>query len=236
MLQGCGKRFLGFGYDPIDDLALDEIEFEYLSSSTKFKYKNSNAKTRASATIRIKKDSLIWFKLSNGVGIEGARGKITKDSLVVMDRINKKVYQYTFEKLSEEFNFEFNYELFQAILIGDLPLEVTRNDGVEKVSNNFVVTQEAGDLTVINKISFKTRRLENLFASTIKNDNTLEIKYNEFKPLKEKPFAYQAIMVLTYFQDGKKDEATIDIEHKRVRIEDKPLRFPFKVPERYERL
>lgn len=234
-LESCGKKFLGFRYDPRSELALEEINFEYFSTRTKFKYKNGNQKTKATANIRIKKDSLIWFTLSNGVGIEGARGKMTRDSLVLIDRINKMVHRYSFESLSQEFNFEFNFDLFQAVLIGDMPIAVGKSDDIEQKNNNFIVTQKAGDLTVENKISFKTRRLENLFASTLKNDNTLELKYNEFKPLEEKPFAFKALMTLTYFKEGKKEEATIDIEHNRARIETKPLRFPFNIPARYER-
>ena len=42
-------------------------------------------------------------------------------------------------------------------------------------------------------------------------------------------------MVLDYFVEGKKDQTTIDIEHKRVRIEEKPLKFPFIIPKSYER-
>ncbi len=234
-LESCNKRFFGFGYDPVAELALVEVDFDYLSTRTKFKYKNVESKTKATADIRIRKDSLIWFRLTNGVGIEGARGVITKDSIQLIDRINKIAYIRSFEELSQELNFEFNYALFQAVLVGELPVDITRDDDIDKQNNDFILTQREGDLTVINKISFKTRRLENLKASTFENDNTLELKYNEFKPLNDKPFAYKAMMILTYFQEGKKEEATIDIEHNRARIEIRPLKFPFNIPDRYER-
>ena len=234
-LSSCSKKFLGFGYDPKAELALEEIDFEYLSTTTKFKYKDGENKQKAKANIRIKKDSLIWFTLTNGVGIEGFRGKITKDSLVMIDRINKKVNSFSFVDLSERFNFEFNFDLFQAVLVGDMPVDVSNADVLSKQSNNFLVTQKAGKLRIQNRISSKTRRLENLKASTLENKNTLELKYNDFQLLEEKPFAYKAMMILTYFKDGKKEEATIDIEHNRARIEIKPLSFPFNIPSRYER-
>ena len=92
------------------------------------------------------------------------------------------------------------------------------------------------DLRVSSMVSSKNRRLENLFATTLRNDNTLELKYGEFKPLEEKPFAYKALMVLTYFQEGKKEEAEIDIEHNRVKIEEESLSFPFSIPDRYDKV
>lgn len=234
-LESCNRRFFGFGYDPVAELALVDVDFDYLSTRTKFKYKNLDSKTKATADIRIRRDSLIWFRLTNGVGIEGARGIITQDSIQLIDRINKIAYSRSFDQLSQELNFQFNYALFQSVLVGELPIDITKEDNVAKQNNDFILTQREGDLTVINKISFKTRRLENLVASTFENDNTLELKYNEFKPLNEKPFAYKAMMILTYFQEGKKEEATIDIEHNRARIEIRPLKFPFSIPERYER-
>lgn len=234
-LSSCSKKFLGFGYDPKAELALEEINFEYISTTTKFKYKDGQSKQKAKANIRIKKDSLIWFTLSNGVGIEGFRGKITKDSLVMIDRINKQVSSFSFDSLSERFNFEFNFELFQAVLVGNMPVDVSKADVLSKQSNNYLVTQKAGKLRIQNKISSKSRRLENLKASTLENKNTLELKYSDFKFLEEKAFAYKAMMILTYFKEGKKEEATIDIEHSRVKIENKPLRFPFNIPSRYAR-
>ena len=236
LFSGCNKRFLGFKFSPREVLTIEEVDYTYISTRSKIKYKNGEEKTKATASIRIRKDSLIWFTLSNGVGIEGARGQITQDSVVIMDRINRVAYAYSFEELSERFQFEFNYALFQAIIIGDMPIPITRSDDILEKNNNFFVTQRVRDLRVSNMVSSKNRRLENLFATTLRNDNTLELKYGDFKPLEDKPFAYKALMTLTYFKEGKKEEAEIDIEHNRVKIEDETLSFPFSIPEKYERV
>lgn len=234
--SGCNKRFLGFKFTPKEVLTLEEIDYEYLSTRSKIKYKNGDEKTKATASIRIKKDSLIWFTLSNGVGIEGARGQITQDSLIIMNRIQKEVYAYSFQDLSERFEFEFNFNLFQSIIVGDLPIPVTKSDDIVQKNNNFYVTQRVRDLRVSNMVSSKNRRLENLFATTLRNDNTLELKYGDFQPVEMKPFAHKALMILTYYTEGKKEEAEIDIEHNRVKVEDETLNFPFSIPSRYERL
>ncbi len=235
LISGCNKRFLGFKFTPKEVLTIEEVDYEYFSTRSKIKYKNGDEKTKATATVRIKKDSLIWFTLSNGVGIEGVRGQITQDSVILMDRINREVYSYSFEQLNEKFQFDFNYNIFQAIIIGDLPIPLTKNDDIVEKNNNFYVTQRVRDLRVSNMVSSKNRRLENVFATSIRNENTLELKYGDFKPLDEKPFAYKALMTLTYFKEGKKEQAEIDIEHNRVKIEDETLSFPFSIPDRYEK-
>lgn len=238
-MQSCGNKFIGKknAKDAIGaEYKVDELEFEYLSSRTKFKYKTENEKRRANAQIRMKKDSLIWFRLTPGVGIEGARGIITQDSLIIVDKIHKQVLSYSFDKLSQELNFEFSFDLFQSLLIGDMPIAISSDDIFEKKANHFFITQDVGDLTVVNQIGNKTRKLENLVANSALNKNTLEIKYTEFKEVEEKPFAYKALMVLNYLLDGnKKGKATIDIEHNRVKIETEKLKFPLKIPANYER-
>ena len=235
VLQGCGKRLFNFKSNLKEQYRVEEIEFEYLSSRTKFKYKNGKDKTRANAFIRMKKDSIIWFRLTPGAGIEAARGTITQDSLILVDKINKQVFRYSFETLSQEYNFEFNFDLFQSVLIGNMPIPASNEDAFAEKGNKFVISQTVGDLNIDNTIDEKTRKLEDLEATSTVNDNTLSLKYSEFKELNDKPFAYKAEMLLNYFVEGKKEQATIDIEHKRVKIEEKELKFPLIIPAKYER-
>lgn len=238
-VQSCTRKWIGSknAKDAIaSEYQIEELDFTYLSSRIKFKYKSETNKTRASAQIRMKKDSLIWFRITPGVGIEAARGKITLDSLIIIEKFPKQVHRFSFESLSQKFDFEFSFDLFQSLIIGDLPIEMSTDDIVEKKANHFFVTQEVGDLTVVNQIGNKTRKLENLIASSSANQNTLEIKYSEFKELQEKPFAYKALMVLNYLLEGnKKGKATIDIEHNRVKTQTEKLNFPFKIPPSHER-
>lgn len=226
---------MGFSFADREEVVVDQIDFEYMTTRTKFKYKNGDDKTKATARMRIKKDSIIWFSLTPGVGVEAARGIITKDSLILMDRINKEAYYFSFDSLSRKFEFEFSYDLFQAVLIGDLPFEREDTDVVTKVNNDIVIAHQEGPLTVNNRIDLNTGRLKNLRAGTSENDNTVEIKYNEFRPLNDKAFANKALMILTYFIEGKKEQATVDLEHNRIKIEEEPLSFPFAVPARYNR-
>ena len=120
-LSGCGKRIFGFNFGDREEVIVSEIGFEYLSTRTKFKYKNGNDKTKATARMRIKKDSIIWFSLTPGVGIEAARGIITQDSLILMDRVHKEAYYFSFDSLRRKFDLDFSFDLFQSVLIGDLP-------------------------------------------------------------------------------------------------------------------
>lgn len=235
LLQSCNRKFLGFDFSPKDELQIDSFEFEYFSSKAKFKYKSDNNKTKATANIRIKKDSIIWMNLTPGIGIQAARIKITKDSLIMIDNINKNILRYSFETLSAEFNFDINFDLIQSVIIGDLPIAINSRDMVDKKANHFLMTQNRDALDIENTIGLKTRKLEKLTATSTRTQNTLDIKYGEFKLIDEYAFPHKALILLKYFKDKENQSITIDIEHNRTQIEKKPLKFPFNIPKRYER-
>ena len=235
ILQGCGRRLFNFKSNLKEEYRVEELDYDYLSSRTKFKFKLGKSKKRANAFIRMKKDSLIWFRLSPGAGIELARGIITQDSMIIVNKIDKEVLRYSMESLSQELDFEFSFDLFQSVLVGNMPIPASNDDAFAEKANKFVISQTVGKLNIENTIDEKTRKLEDLEATTTDNDNTLTLKYSEFKELNDMPFAYKAVMILDYFVEGKKEQATIDIEHKRVKIEEKPLKFPLSIPNNYER-
>lgn len=231
---GCKSTFLGTNTRIKEEYQAAALPFEYFSTKTKFKFKDGEEKMKATANIRIKKDSIIWFTLTPGLGYEAARGIITKDSLVMINRVDKEYYAYSFQTLSEKFNFELNYELFQSVLVGDLPIPQTEEDDIISKGNQFTIVQQVGDLKLFNQIGVKTKKLEKLKATKEDNPNTLELKYSDFKMLQIYIFAFKADMTLQYFADNKKGEISIDIEHNRARIEEKKLSFPFSIPKGYE--
>ncbi|MFT6216225.1 MAG: hypothetical protein ACJAS3_002633 [Roseivirga sp.] len=233
-LYGCKSTFLGTNTRIKAEFQAAALPFEYFSTKTKFKFKDGEEKMKATANIRIKKDSIIWFTLTPGLGYEAARGIITKDSLIMINRVDKEYYAYSFQTLSEKFNFELSYELFQSVLVGDLPIPQTAEDDIVSKGNQFTIVQRVGDLQLFNQIGVKTKKLEKLKASKEDNPNTLELKYSDFKMLQVYIFAYKADMTLQYIQGNKKGEISIDIEHNRARIEEKKLNFPFSIPRGYE--
>ncbi len=214
---------------------MNSFEFEYFSSKTKFKFKDGDNKVKATANIRIKKDSIIWMSLTPGIGIEAARARITQDSLILIDRVNKQVIRFSFETLSKTFNFDLDYQLLQSVIMGELPMARSSQDMVDKQANHFLVTQNRDDLRIMNTIGLKTRKLEELRAVSVTTTNALELKYSDFKLVDEYAFAHKALLVLNYIKEAQNRSTTIDFEHNKTQIEKKPLKFPFNIPKRYER-
>ncbi|WPP49420.1 DUF4292 domain-containing protein [Catalinimonas niigatensis] len=242
--SACSKKTLNFKDAEIaDEFAVNDLEFEYLTTNSKIRFSNDEKNLSATANIRLKKDSIIWVSITPGFGIEAARGIITQDSLIFINRMNKEYSAYDFEQLSREFNFSIDFDLLQSVLLGDMPLEPGDQDLVKKESNYYVVKQEKGAITINNfvdarslkleRVAMQDRSKEEVFGKSRTRNNTLTLRYNDFQMLNEQVFPFENLVSLDYQRNGKKRRTEIDIQHKKASITDEVLRFPFSVPEKY---
>ncbi|MBL4654861.1 MAG: DUF4292 domain-containing protein, partial [Bacteroidia bacterium] len=123
--QSCKtKKFLGKNYKKITTQALHDsvkvnlFDYEWLSVKGKCSLEKGGGKTTFAFNIRSKKDSVIWASFSL-MGIEGARALITKDSIKVLDRLNRKVYIQDYAYLKRFLPFDANLEILQNMMVGN---------------------------------------------------------------------------------------------------------------------
>ena len=79
--------------DAMDDIHKHYIDFKTFSAKIKLQYEDSKGKQPdVNAFVRIKKDSLIWISgYATVFNIEAFRVLINKDSVFVLDKINKEL-------------------------------------------------------------------------------------------------------------------------------------------------
>ncbi|MCF6352867.1 MAG: DUF4292 domain-containing protein, partial [Cyclobacteriaceae bacterium] len=88
IIPSCSNKIFVFSKSYIaEDLKIEKIDFDYLTIKSKIKFKETHKTTKATALIRMKKDSVIWFNLSGALGVQGVRGIITKDSVKIINRV-----------------------------------------------------------------------------------------------------------------------------------------------------
>lgn len=216
-------------------LVVEPIDFQYFSSRTKIRYKEGKRNINGNANIRIKKDSLIWISLSPSVGIEVTRGILTRDSIIVINRLDKVYYKASYADLSHNFNFNLDFHLLQSILLGDMPFEKNEDDLVKKESGYLRIRQNRGELVVDNYVKANTGKVETILLNERSTKNALTLKYSEFEKLEQYLFPLYCMVNLTYNKNNTPLVTSISIEHNRAELEDKPLCFPFNIPSRYER-
>lgn len=233
ILTSCNKKLTNIFDRNTTNLVVDDVQFEYLSSRAKIKYDSESQSISGTANIRIHKDSLIWLSLSPGLGIEAARILVTRDSLVMLDKVNKTYSIYDFQELSKSLDFELNYGLVEAVILGNLVYPYER-ERLIKSSKSYLYSQQQGSFYFENYIGTRTKKLEKIQVKDTLTSNTISVNYSDFQLVDEEIFPFQIDARLDY-QKKATDPVEVAIEFKQTEIEKKPLKFPFNIPQRYER-
>lgn len=127
MLFSCKATKESASTGLLPDLSAEELlkrsganrEFGELSSKVNITYASATEKQTFSARVRMKQDSVIWVSIAPLLGIEMVRAKITPDSLMLVDRFNKRFYLGKFERLGQMFKMDLTFAMLQSLLTGN---------------------------------------------------------------------------------------------------------------------
>ena len=214
-----------------------EIDFRYLTAKSKLSFKSQTQDiSNANLSVRVRKDSLIWVSVSK-VGIEAVRALISRDSVKIMDRLENRYTIYDFPTLSRVFNFEMNFDLLQALLVGNLPLPRRPAQKIKNERDYLLLRQTAGKVLVENYIGEGDRKLKRLMVTEQPTKNALRLDYEDFNTLNNFLFPFSSLVTLDYKSqaDGQFYQTLIQIKHNKVELVEKDPGFPFTVPARYGR-
>jgi hypothetical protein len=215
------------------------VNFHYLTAKSKISFKSEKQEIdNASVTIRIQQDSLIWVSVSK-LGIEAARILITRDSIMILDKLNRAYAVTDFTSLSRQFSFNLSYPLLQALIIGNLPLPgrlAQKSKSVDDV-NYLLLRQQEGPVLVENYVDETDRKLKKLVMTQQPVNNTLRVVYTDFTSLNSSLFPFSSVLTLDYRSqtDGQLSQTMLRSKYSKVELIDNNPGFPFTVPATYQR-
>lgn len=219
---------------PNDSLSIEEIDFEYLHGKGRMVLKDGNKENEVKANIRVKKDSVIWMNFTV-IGVQGGRALINRDSITILNNVKNEYFVFDYKELSKKFKFEINYDVIQAAMLGNLLMERSASDTVERKTASYLLNQQSGTVDVLNYISATTMKIQKVELKENNTHNSLVINYANFQPLDTKQFPYDGTISLFYKAAAGLLNTTIIFEYNKVEVGDKELRFPFNIPKKYDR-
>jgi hypothetical protein len=232
LFTSCKKDLFQFNYSEKKRLKIEELEFDYMQLKSKLKYDDGIQNFSANATIRIRQDSLIWISISS-TGVEAIRSIIQKDSIFVIDRLKKEYRQFSFDSLQRTYNIPIDYDMVQAALIGNLIKSRKNNDKVLKDEDFFILKQNSENLNIDNFVNSKTMKIEKVKITDTPSESSMEIKYEDFQLHNDFLFPFKNSVFLTYNRNNSELISHLNINFSRVAINEKKIKFPFNVPNRY---
>ena len=233
ILSSCNRKVGAIFGAKKDKLEVVNPEFDYLTAKAKFNYDDGKKSIPATANFRLKKDSLIWISVTPGLGIEVARVLITNENVFIIDKIKKHYYEYSYDDLSKQFDFDFNFKMIQSVILGNL-VEPYKKQRVEKMDNYFTYTASKGVYLYQNFIGASTMKLEKVQVFDEGTGNTISVNYTDFILVNNQIFPNEISAVIDY-EAKNKPNTKVNISYNKMSIESGPLSFPFSVPGRYEK-
>jgi hypothetical protein len=236
VFTACSKKITPTVPPPVPKLtlAVDEIDFEYFHGKARMVYQDNKRNQEAKANIRVRKDSVIWISF-NLVGIQGARALINKDSITVVSNLKNEYYVFDYKELSKRYNFEINYDVIQAVMLGNLLMPRQEDEEVLQESSFYTLKQHSNTVNVTNYINAASMKIEKVEMKETDSNNSLTINYSNFQPVGNKIFPYNGTVNLFYKTLSGLLNTTIIFEYNKAEVGDRQLKFPFNIPKRYDR-
>lgn len=215
-------------------LNIESVEFDYFQGKSRMVLRDGNKERDVKANIRIRKDSVIWMTFSV-IGVQGGKALINHDSITIVSNVDKEYYVFEYGELSKRFNFEINYRVVQAAMLGNLITERSDDDLIEPESSMFLLKQQSGTVNVVNYINAASMKIEKVDMKESDTNNSLIINYANFQKVEDKLFPYNGNISLVYKTIAGLLNTTIIFEYNKAEVGDKELKFPFNIPKKYVR-
>lgn len=148
--------------------AQNKYDFDWLGMKVDASFGTEENSDNFKATIRMRKDSVIWVSIVPALGIEMIRVMITPDSLKYLSKIPENKFYYTggFEDIGRLIGIEFDFEMLQDLLVGNAI-------GLEKDEQRFRSEIEGDDYLLISKYRRKVRRVVGVDDRKLEGDTIL---------------------------------------------------------------
>lgn len=210
----------------------NRVDFRTFSAKVNVDYSGSDGKKYdVNANIRIYKDSAIWVAVNALLGIDAMRLYITKDSVKLLDKINKTYTARSVDYLQEVTALPLNLYNLQDLIIGN-PVFLDSNIVSYSASNNQIAMLSLGtlfkNLLTLNE-SDKTLLHSKLDDADPIRNRTADLTYSDYESKKGVPFSTKRRIVVT-----EKNRLDIKLDFKQYDF-NQEVSFPFSIPKNYDR-
>ena len=217
--------------ETVDRMNAGRIDFKTFSAKVNVDFTgNDGKKNDLNANLRMYKDSAIWISITAIFGIEGLRAFITKDSVKILNKQDKKYIARSVAYLQEVTALPLDLHSLQEILIGNPVFLDSNIISYRKTESNIALTS-MGDwfkgLLILNN----SNRIENgkLDDRDISRSRTCNLNYADYENKKGVLFSTRRSITVS-------EKSTMDIKLDIKSYDfNETLSFPFSIPKNYKR-
>ena len=212
--------------------ALDNnrIEFKTFSAKIDVDYRGGDDKHYdVNATLRMYKDSLIWVSVNAVLGIEAMRMLINKDSVFLLDKLNKTYLTRSIDYLQEISGLPLTLPALQNLLVGN-PVFVDSIVSYSNDNNSIALLSIGKSFKNLLSINGNENVLVNskLDDLDITRSRTANLSYDDYENKKNRNFSSKRRISVS-----EKNKLDISLHFKQYEYND-DVNFPFSIPKNYK--
>ena len=228
-----GEDTLKLIRDAYQKLQNNTIDYHTFSAKINTDYEGYDGKKYdVNVFVRMYKDSLIWISVNGALGIEGMRVLIDRDSVKIMNKIDKEYQVKSLSFLEEVASLPLDLGLIQDLIIGN---PVFFNDSIRAYTHQ-------GDIISLLCEGDQFRNLlsmhdndHHILYSKLDDSNPLRsrtcyLDYSDYERKDERSFSVNRTITVT-----EKSKLDIKLRFKQYAFNE-TLSFPFSVPKNYKRI
>lgn len=230
----------------LDSIQAHRLSFDYFSSKLSVDLTLPDDSKSFKANLRIRKDSVIWIYIMKAT-IPVATVSITRDSVKMVNKLNKSYFLGTFSYINDMFNTELDYYMLQDLLTADFIAYNKEQKYKEDEDTSYYFLSSIGKRKMKRAFE-KDKQLKKepyVFrywinpgtyrpAKTIINDlsdtTSLTIENIEYE-LTDSLLVPGSLLIKAA---NAKAEIIVDAKYSKTKVNEK-TDFPFNIPEGYER-
>ena len=211
----------------INQLQLNEIDFRQAKIKSNIVADFKSFSQKFPITVQLQKNEIIWASVT--IGFELARLQFTPDELIILDRFNRTAYSGTWDDLSDVTGFRLNFDMFQALVLGNLFFPAQEGDQLRNDDSYLSLLQQREGLNFENRIDYKLKKLVEIIGTDPSRGTDADLKYDSFVSVDD-----QIVPTIVNFVLSGRNNGKLEIKHSAFEFYDSGLNFSFSVPSNYK--
>ena len=194
----------------IDRVKDNAISKKFITSKVKFSVEVGAQKLTLTGNLKMKRDDVIRLQLMAFGFVEAGRIELTKDYVLIMDRINKQYLKAPYVQVDFLRNNGLNFNAMQALFWNELsqPNQCSVTKGVDTTKvytvlesgEDMVITLQEGKMEyswLAGRNDGQIKMANMLYKDKLNGTSQLNWDYNEFVPVSGKQFPKKSTVTLT---------------------------------------
>lgn len=230
MSWGCAQKISPLtGKEEMESFAPRITEYGYLEAKALLVLEENSGKiTRGTLQLRAKKDSLIWFSVSPGLGVEAVRGLLSQEKIQILNRMGAEDINLSYGEFERRFGIKLSLGLVQNILWGDSPYPASYEDRLVRVGKKFELTQVRDQVRYFSKIDTRHGKVTEISSISIAGKGSLLASFPDYQDILSQAFPTEALFKVAFEEPQVAQNFRIYLSWTSLDPQAEPLTFPFR--------